>query len=184
MNYLCLCHRHSCRSEIQRDTAQTGAAPQLKSGLVDSNSVALPRNCFSESSLYQATAKRNLNWTPDRLRSLSILMQCTQLPMLQRLHISISFHLPNISCTGIKRPSSCFSGSWVYVINDGPSKASPKLALRKVKEMTLWTLHHWEAHYHAIIVHAKPSVTSSKICKYALGKMEIYVNDIGVTLAY
>lgn len=50
--------------------------------------------------------------------------------------------------------------------------------------MTLWTLCQLDAHYHTNIAHAKPSVTSSNICKYALGKMEMYVNDIEVTLAY
>jgi hypothetical protein len=34
------------------------------------------------------------------------------------------------------------------------------------------------------IAHAKLSVTSSNICEYALGKMEMYVNDTEVILAY
>lgn len=50
--------------------------------------------------------------------------------------------------------------------------------------MTLWTLCQLHAHYHTKVAPAKLSVTSSDICKYALGKMEMYVNDTEVILDY
>lgn len=50
--------------------------------------------------------------------------------------------------------------------------------------MTLWTLCQFHAHYHTNVAQARPSVASSNICKYALGKMEMYVNDTEVILAH